>query len=104
MRRAFRAICAQGFDVWKPFSSVGVVFPNGRVPRKGPGDSGEFLGGVVGHAEEMVFGCLVFDGRPERLSVTSHVEPVSPAIGREAGERLPLLVGSGHVLIEKMLP
>ena len=104
LRRAFRAVCAQGFNVWKAFSLVGVVFPNGCMPREGPGDSGKFLGGVVSHVEEMVFGCLVFDGGPERLLVTSHVEPVSPAIGREAGERLPLFVGFGHVLVEEMLP
>ena len=104
LRRALGAICAQGFDVRKAFSSVGVVFPNGRVPREGPGDPGKFLGGVVGHVEEMLFGCLVFDGGPERLSISSYVEPVSPTIGREASECLPLFVGFGHVLIEEMLP
>ena len=104
LRRAFRAICAQGFDVRKALSSVGIVFPNGCVPREGPGDSGKFLGGVVGHIEEMVFGRLVFDGGSERFSVTSHVEPVSPAIGRKAGERLPLFVGLGHVFVKEMLP
>ena len=103
LRRAFRAICAQGFNVWKAFSSVGVVFPNGCMPREGPGDSGKFLGGVVGHVEEMVFGCLVFDGRPERLLVMSHVEPVPPAIGRKAGKRLPLFVGLGHVFVKEVL-
>ena len=85
------------------FSSVGIVFPNGCVPREGSGDPGKFLGGVVGHIEEMVLGCLVFDGRPERLPVMSDVEPVSPTIGRKAGECLPLLVGSGHVFVKEML-
>ena len=104
LRCAFRAICAQGFDVQETFSSVGVVFPNGRMSREGSGDPGKFLGGVVGHIEEMVFGCLVFDGRRERLLVTSHVEPVSPMIGRKAGKRLPLFVGPGHVFIKEVLP
>ena len=73
------------------------------MPREGPGDPGKFLGGVVGHIKEMVLGCLIFDGGPERLSVASHVEPVSPTIGRKAGECLPLLVGSGHVFVKEML-
>ena len=104
LRHTLGAVCAQGFDVRKVFSSVGVIFPNGRMSREGPGDPGKFFGGVVGHIEEVVLGCLVFDGRPERLLVTPHVEPVSPAIGRKAGERLPLFVGLGYVLIEEVLP
>ena len=101
---AFRAVGAESFYVQEAFPSIGVVFSNGGVSSKGSGDPSKFLRGVVSHFEEVMFGCLVFDGGPERLPVTSYVEPVLPVIGREAGERLPLFVGFGHVLVKEMLP
>ena len=101
---AFRAVGAESLDVREAFPSIGVVFSNGGMSSKGSGDPSKFLRGVVGHVKEVMIGCLVFDGGPERLPVTSYVEPVSPAIGREAGECLPLFVGFGHVPVEEVLP
>ena len=103
LHSALRAVGAESLDVGEMFPSIGVVFSNGGMSGEGSGDSSKFLGGVVSHIEEMVFGCLVFDGGPERLLVTSHVEPVSPVIGGKASEHLPLFVGLGHVFIEEML-
>ena len=101
---AFRAVGAEGFDVRKALPPIGIVFSNGSMPGKGPGDPGEFFGVVVHHVKEVVLGAFVFNHRLEGLPVASHIEPVSPVIGGEAGERLPMFVGLGHMFIKEVLP
>ena len=79
---AFVAIGAEGFHVWEAITTVGVIFSNGRVPREGSGDPGDFSGVVVSHVEEVMLSAFVLDHGPERLFLSPDVEPRPAAIGR----------------------